>query len=172
MPELKLGPTYDMFGSYVRYVRFRTMRLRVPFTVMLASALVAAAFVAASVDPWTDSETLTPPVLVKMLEGGEKLAIAYTGPLVLHRAGRIAGATLIGPTSEAEGLADLKRWARKLPRAETLVIYCGCCPMEKCPNIRPAYRTLREMGFTNLRVLVLATSFEKDWIGKGFPIER
>jgi thiosulfate/3-mercaptopyruvate sulfurtransferase len=149
------------------------MRLRVSVAVMLlASALVAPAFVVASVDPWTESETLTPPVLVKMLERGEKPAIAYIGPLVLQRDGHIAGATLIGPTSQAEGLADLKRWARNLPRAETVVIYCGCCPMEKCPNIRPAYRALREMGFTNLRVLVLATSFEKDWVEKGYAVER
>jgi thiosulfate/3-mercaptopyruvate sulfurtransferase len=149
------------------------MRLRIAFTViLLAIAFARPAFIAASVDPWTESETLTPPVLVKMLEEGEKPAIAYIGPLVLHRAGRIAGATLIGPTSEAEGLADLKRWVRNLPRDATLVIYCGCCPMEKCPNIRPAYRALREMGFTKLRVLVLATSFERDWIEQRYPVER
>jgi thiosulfate/3-mercaptopyruvate sulfurtransferase len=148
------------------------MTQRLVLKAMVASALVLPAFIAASVDPWTESETLTPPVLVKMLEGGEKLAIAYTGPLVLHRAGRIAGATLIGPTSEADAVADLKQWAAKLPRAETVVIYCGCCPMEKCPNIRPAYRALREMGFANVRVLVLATSFEKDWVEQGYPVER
>jgi thiosulfate/3-mercaptopyruvate sulfurtransferase len=149
------------------------MKRRFAFTViLLAIAFATPAFIVASVDPWTESETLTPPVLVKMLEGGEKPAIAYTGPLVLHRAGRIAGAALIGPTSEADGLAALKQWAGKLPRDETLVIYCGCCPMEKCPNIRPAYRALREMGFTKLRVLVLPTSFEKDWIEQGYPVER
>ena len=126
----------------------------------------------AAEDPWKEAEALAPSELAKMLDGGEKPAIAYIGPRVLFRAGRIPGATLHGPTSEAEGLDDLKRWATPLPRAETLVIYCGCCPMEKCPNVRPAFRALREMGFTGLRVLVLATSFEKDWIEKGFAVER
>ncbi len=126
----------------------------------------------AAEDPWKEAETLAPSQLAKMLDGPEKPAIAYIGPRVLFRAGRIPGATLHGPTSEAEGLDDLKRWATPLPRAETLVIYCGCCPMEKCPNVRPAFRALREMGFTRLRILVLPTSFEEDWVKKGHPVEK
>jgi thiosulfate/3-mercaptopyruvate sulfurtransferase len=83
-----------------------------------------------------------------------------------------AGATFHGPTSEADGLSELKEWARTLQRSEGLVIYCGCCPLEKCPNVRPAFSALREMGFTRLRVLVLPTSFKKDWVEKGYPVER
>jgi hypothetical protein len=94
----------------------------------------------AAKDPWSESETLAPSELAKMLESDKKPAVAYIGPHVLYRAGRIPGATLHGPTSEAEGLDDLKRWANALPRSETLVIYCGCCPIEKCPNIRPPSR--------------------------------
>jgi thiosulfate/3-mercaptopyruvate sulfurtransferase len=145
---------------------------RVVVAVMLVVSVAIATRVAAGADPWKTSETLAPSELARMLEGGQKPAIAYVGPRVLYRAGRIPGATLHGPTSEAEGLDDLKRWATPLPRAETLVIYCGCCPMEKCPNVRPAFRALREMGFTGLRILVLPTSFEKDWVEKGFPVER
>jgi hypothetical protein len=28
------------------------------------------------------------------------------------------------------------------------------------------------MGFSNLRVLVLPTSFAVDWVGKGYPMEK
>jgi len=52
------------------------------------------------------------------------------------------------------------------------VIYCGCCPLERCPNIRPAFVALRQMGFTNVRVLLLPNSFEADWAGKGLPYEK
>jgi hypothetical protein len=34
-----------------------------------------------------------------------------------------------------------------------VVIYCGCCPLDKCPNVRPAFTLLKTMGFTNLHVL-------------------
>ena len=126
----------------------------------------------AAKDPWTESETLAPSELAKLLESDKKPAVAYIGPHVLYRAGRIPGATLHGPTSEADGLDGLKRWANALPRSETLVIYCGGCPIEKCPNIRPAFKALREMGFTKLRVLVLATSFEKDWVEQGLAVDQ
>ncbi len=43
--------------------------------------------------------------------------------------------------------------------------------MVKCPNIRPAYRTLREMGFTHVRVLNIPTNMHEDWFSKGYPAE-
>jgi hypothetical protein len=49
------------------------------------------------------------------------------------------------------------------------VIYCGCCPMLKCPNIRPAYSTLKELGFTHIRVLSLPTNLHTDWVSKDYP---
>ena len=52
------------------------------------------------------------------------------------------------------------------------VIYCGCCPFEKCPNIRPAYTALNGMGFKRLRVLVIPADFATDWVGKGYPMQK
>jgi hypothetical protein len=43
--------------------------------------------------------------------------------------------------------------------------------MEKCPNIRPAYQTLKELGFSHVRVLNLHTNFHVDWSAKGYPVE-
>ncbi len=107
-----------------------------------------------------------------MLAKGSNPSIAYVGPRTLFRAGHIPGATFHGPTSDPDALRELKRWAGSLPRSGMLVIYCGCCPLDKCPNVRPAFSALRELGFTNLRLLVLGTSFEKDWVEKGYPVER
>ena len=45
----------------------------------------------------------------------------------------------------------LKKAVADLPRGKELYIYCGCCPFVKCPNIRPAYTALHEMGFTNVK---------------------
>jgi hypothetical protein len=77
-----------------------------------------------------------------------------------------------GPASTPEGLADLRKWAEALPRAAAIVIYCGCCPLTQCPNVRPALGALREMGFKNVRVVALTTSFGTDWVDRGFPVEH
>jgi hypothetical protein len=36
----------------------------------------------------------------------------------------------------------------------------------------PAYGALKELGFSKIRVLILPTNFETDWVEKGYPIER
>jgi len=43
--------------------------------------------------------------------------------------------------------------------------------MKDCPNIRPAYRTLKSMGFERLMVLNLPSNFHTDWVAKGYPVE-
>jgi hypothetical protein len=43
--------------------------------------------------------------------------------------------------------------------------------MEKCPNIRPPYRNLKEMGFTRVRVLHIPTNMQADWYSKDYPSE-
>jgi hypothetical protein len=82
----------------------------------------------------------------------------------------IPDAVFAGPANKAEGIADLRKAVGDLPKDTAIVIYCGCCPMKDCPNIRPAYRALRELGFTNLRVLDLPTNFHTDWVLKGYPV--
>ena len=72
----------------------------------------------------------------------------------------------------------LRAWANKYGLFVVLLIlpvFYGIkdlTGLEKCPNLRPAFSALREMGFTKLRVLLLPTSFEKDWVEKGYPVER
>ena len=66
----------------------------------------------------------------------------------------------------------MKKWAGTLPRKTNLVVYCGCCPFSRCPNIRPAFTALRDMGFTRLRVLILPKDFAADWVAKGYPVQK
>jgi hypothetical protein len=51
-------------------------------------------------------------------------------------------------------------------------VYCGCCPLDRCPNLRPAFTALHDMGFTHLRVLLIPTNFYTDWVKPGFPFEK
>jgi len=126
-------------------------------------------------EPWTAAQTIEPADLVKEWKASasaDQPLVVCVGFQALYRAGHVPAASFHGPTSTAEGLADLKRWAQRRSRSANVVLYCGCCPLEDCPNLRPAFTTLRDMGFTRVRVLLLPNSFGADWVGKGFPVER
>jgi hypothetical protein len=59
-----------------------------------------------------------------------------------------------------------------IPRSSNVVAYCGCRPLEHCPNIRPAFETLQSMEFQHLRVLVLPNRLAKDWVSRSYSIEK
>jgi hypothetical protein len=123
-------------------------------------------------DPWSQSELIEPADLAKGLTSASKSLhiICVTFP-VLYRQKHIPHALLAGPADKPEGIAELRATVENLPRNASIVIYCGCCPMDKCPNIRPAYRALKERGFDHIRVLNLPTNFHTDWVAKGYPVE-
>jgi thiosulfate/3-mercaptopyruvate sulfurtransferase len=126
-------------------------------------------------DPWTDAQVLHASELARELgnaKGASDPTIIYAGFRTLFEGGHIPGASFHGTTSKEEGLLELKKWIATLPRSANLVIYCGCCPFDRCPNIRPAYTALHDMGFTHVRVLVLPTSFAADWVEKGYPMQK
>jgi thiosulfate/3-mercaptopyruvate sulfurtransferase len=100
-----------------------------------------------------------------------KPAIFYVGPNVMYRSKHIPGAIYAGPADKAEGIDLLKNVVAELPRDRDIVIYCGCCPWEKCPNVQPAADALKGLGFTQVRVLHLPDNFKTNWIDKGYPVE-
>jgi hypothetical protein len=128
---------------------------------------------AAASDPWAEKEIVQPKNLADRIQAKEQAPIFYVGFPTLYRNGaHIAGAILAGPCSKAEGLDALKKAVAELPRDKELFIYCGCCPFVKCPNIRPAYSTLHDMGFSNVKVVAIETNLHTDWIEKGYPSEK
>ncbi|HMD41523.1 MAG TPA: hypothetical protein VKH45_00485 [Candidatus Acidoferrum sp.] len=123
--------------------------------------------------PWTTAQTVQSQELVKELSDAKSApTIVFVGFQRLYTAGHITSAQFHGSGGSPEGLAQLKTWAALLPRSKSLVIYCGCCPLERCPNLRPAFSALHDMGFTKLRALVLPTSFAADWADKGLPYDK
>jgi hypothetical protein len=137
------------------------MRRAILFT-LTAGLLLAA-------DPWTATDIVAPAALARDVKGP---LIIHVGFDVLYRAAHIAGTPYAGPASKPEGLAELKKAVAGQPHDRDIVIYCGCCPMEKCPNIRPAFAALREMGFTRVRVLSLPENLKTDWIDHGYPTDQ
>ena len=98
-------------------------------------------------------------------------AVFQVGPNVLYRGKHIPGAVYAGPGSRPEGLELLKQAVDKLPRDGEIVLYCGCCPWDRCPNVKPAIDLLKEMGFTKTKVLYLPVGFKVDWLDKGYAAE-
>jgi hypothetical protein len=127
------------------------------------------------VDPWSKAQALQPADFAGELGNAKSESastIVYVGFRTLFEGGHLPGASFHGTASTDKGLAELKKWIATLPRTTNLVIYCGCCPFDHCPNIRPAYTALHEMGFTRVKVLVLPTSFAVDWVEKDYPMRR
>jgi rhodanese-related sulfurtransferase len=139
----------------------------------LLSVFAALALYAAAPDPWTDKEIVQPKVLADRIMAGDQPLVFYVGFPTLYRNGaHVSGAILAGPCSKAEGLEALKKAVAALPRDKEVSLYCGCCPFVKCPNIRPAYSALHEMGFSNVKVVMIETNLHTDWIEKGYPSDR
>ena len=136
-------------------------------------ALTSPVSLRADSDPWAKAQTVQTADLAKEL-GNSKTppAVIFVGFKRLYASGHIKGAQFHGTAGSEEGLKELTTWAAGIPRTTNLVIYCGCCPMEKCPNIRPAFKALQGLGFKNLRVLLLPQDFATDWVGKGLPYDK
>jgi hypothetical protein len=123
--------------------------------------------------PPGSSGLIQPQDLAKALQSGSaKLTVLYVGPHMMYAQAHIRGAEFIGPASSPQGLDNLRKRVANLPRNSAIVIYCGCCPWEHCPNIRPAYNVLQTMGFSKAKALYIAHNFGTDWLENGYPAEK
>jgi hypothetical protein len=121
-------------------------------------------------DPWTDKQLMDPQLLSAMIANlpADQLPVIFNvGPT-----SAIKGAILLGPTGKEAGIAALTARLKDIPKDKQIIIYCGCCPFFKCPNIRPAFSLLVKEGFTNIHLLNLTTNLKIDWIDKGYPVEK
>ncbi len=146
-----------------------------PLASVLRPAQSGGAKLEKPADPWTDAQVLHAADFVAEIagaKGANSPTVIYVGFRTLFEGGHVPEASFHGTASKEEGLAELKKWVNALPRSTNLVIYCGCCPFDRCPNIRPAYTALHDLGFTHVRVLVLPTSFAADWVEKGYPMQK
>ena len=120
------------------------------------------------------SDQMQPAELAKMLKAGgaERPVVFQVGSLVMFQQAHIPNSGFAGPGSQANGLVLLKKMAAPLKKNQLIVLYCGCCPWNRCPNVGPAYKQLRDLGFTNVKVLYIANNFGDDWVSKGYPVEK
>ena len=115
------------------------------------------------------SGRMEPSELAKMIRSGHAPVVLQVGFTKLYAEAHIPGAVHAGPMVSADGRALLRKTVAGMDRHALLVIYCGCCPWEKCPNIRAAYAAMRTMGFTDVKALYMARNFGADWVQRGYP---
>jgi thiosulfate/3-mercaptopyruvate sulfurtransferase len=135
---------------------------------LVLSALLLGA-VLCGTEPWTSDDLVQPVQVAKDLNTP---LLIHVGFPVLYRATHITGSVFAGPGSKDEGIADLRKAVAGQPLTREIVLYCGCCPFDKCPNIRPAFAALHEMGFTHVKAMVVPTNLKTDWIDKGYPTDK
>jgi len=114
---------------------------------------------------WTKDQLIEPVTLAQTIEANKNVPLIYcVGPGVV-----IPHSIDIGMTKDEKNLQKFKDSLKTVPRNANIVIYCGCCPFEHCPNVRPAISLLKEMKFTNYQLLNLPHNIKTDWIAKGYP---
>jgi len=117
------------------------------------------------------TELIQPADLAKTLAGdpAAKPLILQVGSKVMFDQGHIPAAEYAGPGGQSNGRAVLTKRVQNLPREKAIVLYCGCCPWDKCPNIRAAYWEMRKLYFINVKVLYIPQDYGTDWVAKGYP---
>jgi hypothetical protein len=140
---------------------------------LFAIAFIATAFQSVTIqqksEPWTQQQLLEPAALAKTINNSKspQPIIYCIGPEAV-----IKNSIQIGSAQNNNNLTKLKQQLSKLPKTANIVIYCGCCPFDICPNIRPASSLLNEMKFKNYKLLNLPHNIKVDWIDHGYPVNN
>jgi hypothetical protein len=137
--------------------------------LLLALAAFSNKIIAQQKDPWNSSQLMAPADLADKISAHQTadLLILSVGPGAL-----IKGSVDIGPAHEQAGIEKLKAYLKNVKKDKEVVIYCGCCPFDKCPNIRPAFQTLTAMGFKNAKLLDLPKNIKVNWLDKKYPTQE
>lgn len=119
------------------------------------------------------SALVQPETLAQQIKAGgvARPLVLQVGSRVMFRQAHIAGAKYAGAGSQPEGLELLAATVAKVKKSAPIVLYCGCCPWNRCPNVSPAFEKLRALGFTNVKVLYIASNFGADWAQRGYAVE-
>ena len=114
---------------------------------------------------WTSKQLTTPAALAATLKANTEVPVIFSvGPGAI-----IPNSIDIGMVKDEKNLDKFKEQLSKFPKSANILIYCGCCPYEHCPNVRPAIALLQSMQFTNYHLLDLPHNIKTDWIDKGYP---
>jgi thiosulfate/3-mercaptopyruvate sulfurtransferase len=117
---------------------------------------------------WTKDQLMEPADLAKLIIANKQGTVLFSiGP-----GAAIPHSKQIGMVRDEAPMEKFREALDSLPRDKDIIVYCGCCPYEHCPNVRPAIDVLKEMKFTHYKLLNLPHNIKTDWIDKGYPTEK
>ena len=117
---------------------------------------------------WTEKQLIEPSELASIITSNpDSVIIISVGPF-----NTIPGGIHTGMAGDKEGIEKFKTQLSTIDKNSKIVIYCGCCPFEHCPNVRPAVALLKSLEFTNYHLLDLPHNLKTDWITKGYPVSN
>jgi len=153
-------------------------------TIGIGTRLIAAAAAAPTARPPQGTTMGPSPIpnanlmsaqdLAKILQSPprERPLLIYVGFRLPYTQAHILGSVFFGPAANQAVVQQLQKHVEALPRDRFIVVYCGCCPWSHCPNVKPAYEALHNMGFRKLKVLYIPDNLGTDWVNKGYPVEK
>jgi len=120
-------------------------------------------------DPWVPAQLLEPAELAAEINHPSEHPplVVSVGP-----SATIKGSQEVSPARDKANLEKLRSLLTKEDRNREVVIYCGCCPFDRCPNVRPAFSLLTELKFQHARLLNLSHNIKVDWIDHGYPVKN
>jgi hypothetical protein len=150
---------------------------RFALSLLSACMLLVAASAALAAKP---AESIPAAKLVQPADWAARVKDgSAAGTLTLHVGFRtmfdqahIPGSEYAGPGNSGAGLQVLRDRVAAVAKDAPILIYCGCCPWVRCPNMAAAYDALVELGFTNVRAMIINDNFGTDWVDKGYPTAR
>lgn len=154
------------------YIKENIMKKIVVFLLPVLGLAMTAFAIAGyqqKTDPWNPEQLLAPADLARTLTAPheKKPLVLSVGPAAV-----IKNSVDIGAAHEGGNLDKLRTYLKDTAKDESIVIYCGCCPLDKCPNARPAFSLLNKMGFKNHKLLNLSHNVKADWIDRGYPVNE
>jgi len=167
---MKFKQFLNKIPSHKLIIQLQNMKIKISIILLLTLATVSFAFSQFTSqrqsEPWTQQQLLPPADLAKVLNNPKS-----PQPVVfsIGMEAIIKGSIDIGPVMMNQNLNLLKQKLGSLPKNTQIVVYCGCCPFASCPNIRPAMELLKNMQFTNYKLLNLPQNIKVDWIDKDYP---
>lgn len=118
-------------------------------------------------DPWIPQQLMSTKTLAdRIIQNKMKNTIVVNiGPDAVIKNSYNAGAG-----SDSKNIEKLQTYLKNISKDKEVVLYCGCCPFEKCPNIRPAFKAVIAAGYKNAKLLNIPKNIKIDWIDKGYPV--
>ena len=149
------------------------MNFKRQVVLLLSFALISFIRTAGQASSIPQSNLISTDNLIKIIQAGkEKPLLFQVGSRVLYEQAHIPGSEYLGPGSNEDGLKKLLDRVSAIPKNKSIVLYCGCCPWGHCPNVKPAFKALTSMGFSNVKVLYIPENFGTDWVNKGYPTAK